>query len=127
MAKNKARDLKKESRWRKLVSAQQRSGQTVRHYCQEKGLTESAFWFWKRELARRDAEEPTRHPGGQSSQRRNGRARPVPSLVPVTIGPALPHATSIEVLLPHGASVRVAAGCDEATLRMVLAALGSRP
>jgi hypothetical protein len=29
----------------------------------------------------------------------------------------------IEVSLPRGVSVRVAAGCDEATLRMVLAAL----
>jgi len=45
------------------------------------------------------------------------------SLVPVSIGPALPHAAPVEVLLPHGASVRVAAGCDEALLRIVLSAL----
>jgi transposase len=122
MAKR-VRDLKKEAGWRKLVSAQQRSGQTVRQYCQENGLAESAFWFWKRELARRDAEKPARHPGGRSSARRNQPARRLPSLVPVTIGPALPHAASVEVLLARGVSVRVGAGCDEATLRMVLAAL----
>lgn len=62
MAKR-GRDLKKESRWRKPVLAQQRSGQTVRQYCRENGLTESAFWFWKRELARRAGEKPTRRPG----------------------------------------------------------------
>jgi len=123
MAKKKARDLKKEARWRKIVAAQRRSGQTVRQYCQENALAESAFWFWKRELARRDAEEPTRHPGGGSSTRFNGPARHLPSLVPVMIGPAVGTIAPIEVLLSHGASVRVAAGCDEATLRMVLAAL----
>lgn len=126
MAKR-ARDLKKEARWRKLVSAQQRSGQTVRQYCQENALAESAFWFWKRELSQRDAEKPARCPGGPRSVHRKGPALRLPSLVPVTIGPALPQAAPIEVLLPHGASVRVAAGCDEATLRMVLSALGSRP
>jgi hypothetical protein len=45
MAKKKARDLKKEARWRKIVAAQRRSGQTVRQYCQENLLAESAFWF----------------------------------------------------------------------------------
>jgi hypothetical protein len=43
--------------------------------------------------------------------------------VPVTIGRALAHAAAIEVLLAGGVSVRVPSGCDEATLRMVLAAL----
>jgi hypothetical protein len=123
MTKRRARDLKKEARWRKLVSAQQRSGLTVRQYCQENALAESAFWFWKRELARRDAEKPARRPGGRSSAQRNEPARRLPSLVPVTIGPAVGTIAPIEVFLSHGASVRVAAGCDEATLRMVLAAL----
>jgi len=58
----------------------------------------------------------------RSSARRDQSARRLPSLVPVTIGPAITHAAPIEVLL-DGASVRVAAGCDEVTLRMVLSAL----
>jgi hypothetical protein len=120
-----ARDLRKESRWRKLVSAQHRSGQTVRQYCRENGLTESAFWFWKRELTKRDAEKPIRRSGSRSSVHHNERARRLPSLVPVMIGPAITHAAPVEVLLPHGARVRVAASCDEATLRMVLSALES--
>jgi hypothetical protein len=47
----------------------------------------------------------------------------MPSLLPVTIGPALGGLAPIEVSLPRGMSVRVAAGCDEALLRMVLLAL----
>lgn len=127
MAQRRACDLKKEFRWRKLASAQQRSGQTVRQYCQENALAESAFWFWKRALARRDAEKSVTLSGGQSSARPKEPLRRPPSLVPVTIGPALPHGAAIEVLLPHGASVRVSAGCDEATLRIVLSALERAP
>jgi hypothetical protein len=44
-------------------------------------------------------------------------------LVPVTIGPAVSTAAPIEVLFSGGTRLRVAAGCDEAMLRMVLAAL----
>jgi hypothetical protein len=123
MAKKKVRDLKKEARWRKIVTGQRRSGQTVRQYCRDKDLTESAFWFWKRELARRDAENAGHStvPRSRSARQRH-RARAT-SIIPVTIGPALPYAAAVEVSLPRGVSVRVATGCDEATLRMVLSAL----
>lgn len=122
------RDPKKEASWRKLTAAQRHSGRTVREYCQANGLAESSFWFWKRELARRDAEKPDRRPGGQCLERRKARERipRVPALVPVTIGPAVSATAPIEVLFSGGVSVRVAAGCDETMLRMVLSALESR-
>jgi len=123
MAQGKQRDLRLEARWRKRLARHERSGVTAREFCRRQALAESAFWFWKRELARRDAEKPARHPGGRSAARRNQPALRLPSLVPVTIGPALPHAAPVEVFLPHGVRVRVAAGCDEAMLRMVLLAL----
>ena len=75
MTKRRARDPKKEARWHKIVAAERRSGQTVRQHCQETGLSESAFWFWRRELAQRDADRPTLHFGGQSSSHPNGRQR----------------------------------------------------
>ena len=121
------RDPKKEASWRKLTSGQQHSGQTVREYCQANALAESSFWFWKRELARRDAEQPSRRPGGASLKRRQGRQRTprLPALVPVTIGPARNTTAPIEVLLSQGVSVRVASSCDEALLRLVLSVLES--
>jgi len=144
MAKRRTRDLKKEARWRKVVAQQQRSGLSVRQYCQEHSLTESAFWFWKRELARRDAEQrlttsqtrlttasllpgPRRGPARrESSQGRRPRERgPALGLVPISIGPALGAMATIEVVLSGGVSVRVMAGCDEATLRMVLWAVSN--
>jgi hypothetical protein len=121
------RDPKKEASWRKLTSGQQHSGQTVREYCRANALAESSFWFWKRELARRDAEKPSRRPGGQSLKHHKGRQRTprLPALVPVTIGPAVSTTAPIEVLLSRGVSVRVSAGCDEAMLSMVLSVLES--
>jgi len=123
MAHGKPRDLRLEARWRKTLARHERSGVTAREFCRRHGITESAFGFWKRELARRDAEKSTGHPSGLRSSGRKGRPRRLPSQVPVTIGPALPHAAPVEVMLPHGVSVRVAADCEEATLRMVLSAL----
>lgn len=111
-----------------MVAGQRRSGQTVRQYCQENDLPESAFWFWKRELARRDAEKPIRHSGRQSSSRRNGgqRSPRMPSLMPVTIGAALGVTAPIEISFAHGVHVRVASDCEEVLLRMMLSALESR-
>lgn len=120
-AKGKARDGAREARWRKVMSAQGHSGRNVRQYCREQGLSESAFWFWKRELARRAAEERV----GRSDRRRSKRRPRRPEFIPVSLGPALPLAP-IEVQLTGGVNVRVAAGCEEATLRMVLEVLGSR-
>lgn len=130
-AQRRARDPQREARWRRVISGQQRSGQGVRAYCEAHGLAESAFYYWKRELGRRDGRVPERRaaaPGkGRTAVRARQRGRSVrPSLVPVTIGRALQSATAIEVLLAGGVSVRVAAGCDEALLRMVLSALEGR-
>ena len=106
MAHGKRRELKLETQWRKAVARQRRSGSTAREFCRREGVKESAFHFWKRELARRDAEGPGRHPGAKGSGHRRGRqhSRPTPSLIPVTIGPAFAHAAPIEVSLPGGVS-----------------------
>jgi hypothetical protein len=123
MAHGKRRDLKLEAGWRRALARQRRSGLTAREFCRRERVAESALHFWKRELARRDAEGPARRPGGRSSADRKRGPRRLPSLIPVSIGPAITHAAPVEVMLPHGVSVRVAAGCEEATLRMVLSAL----
>ena len=45
----------REAYWRRQVGAWERSGESVRGYCRSRGLSESGFHFWKRELKRRDA------------------------------------------------------------------------
>ncbi len=46
-------DPEKERYWRGLVQGQGGSGQSVREYCRQAGVKESAFYWWRRELARR--------------------------------------------------------------------------
>ena len=69
MSKGPDRDVKKWDRWRGLVDRQSRSGQSVRAFCREHGLGESAFYFWRRQLA-----SETRTPDAlRRSSRRTGR------------------------------------------------------
>ena len=50
--------------WRGTLAAYGGSGRSVRQFCQERGLRESAFYFWRRTIARRDglAAAPPRKP-----------------------------------------------------------------
>jgi len=51
------RDLKKEAYWRQAVPRQSVSGLSIRAWCRDQGVQEATFHWWRRELARRDAEQ----------------------------------------------------------------------
>ena len=51
------RDVAKERFWREVIGEQAGSGQSVRAFCRERRLTESAFYFWRRELKQRKAQK----------------------------------------------------------------------
>jgi transposase len=106
MAKGIERDPRKEAFWRRVLRAHGTSGRSVREYCQQRGLTESAFHFWRREIERRDRET---------------RDRRTSAFVPVLVEPT--PETPIEVTLVSGCVVRVRAGFRADTLRQLLALL----
>lgn len=54
MARGTRRDQKKEVFWRQLVRGQAGSGLSVRAWCRRHGQRESAFYWWRTQLARRD-------------------------------------------------------------------------
>jgi len=56
MGSHRARDLAKEAAWRRRVDRQADSGLSIRAWCGRHGVAESGFHWWRRELARRDAE-----------------------------------------------------------------------
>src|SRR6476660_8236912 len=56
------RNAVKEKRWRRLLQQWRRSGLTGRDFCAEHRLAEPSFYFWKREIARRDQERLPRTP-----------------------------------------------------------------
>ena len=104
------RDRKKEAAWRRHISAQAGSGLSVGVYCRQQGLQASGFYWWWRELARRDAEQPS----------------PPATFVPVTVAARTPASTGkgrIEIILPGDRRVRVMGAVDRQRLADVLAVL----
>jgi len=110
MAKSRARDLTKEAAWRRRLSRHAASGQSVRAWCRQHRVTEAAFHWWRRELARRDAET---------------RAT---SFVPVhvTDSPARDGDQHIEIMLTDGRRVRVTGTVNREMLTEVLDVLELR-
>lgn len=120
------RDRKKEAFWRRVIGRQPCSGMSVRAWCRKHSVRESSFYWWRRQLARRDAEV-------FSSVAR----KPAPVLVPVRItadqseddavvlsaagGPL----SRIEIVLPARRCVRLIGSVDRQALTDVLAVLTS--
>jgi hypothetical protein len=99
----------KEAKWRRVVEGQPGSGLSIRAYCAQRGLREQGFYWWRRELARRDADPPA-------------------AFVPVTV---MAEASStpagrVEIVLPGGRRIRVRGPVDRRMLADVLAVLTAR-
>jgi transposase-like protein len=112
------RDVDKERVWRDAIRRWHSSGQTIRGFCRQRGLSEAAFHAWRRTIARRDE----RAVPAASPERR-------PTFVPLraTPPPAAPAAAPLELVLGAGRVVRVSPGFDAATLQALLAALEEQP
>jgi transposase len=104
------RDLKKEKHWRRMVRNHAASGLSVRAWCRKHGEKDAAFYWWRRELARRDAENSE------------------PTFVPVCVTGDAPTDThgGIEILLAGGRRVQVSGRVDRQMLTDVLAVLEGR-
>ena len=92
--------------WRERITEQERSGRSVKQFCQERGLAECSFYAWRKRL--RQQQEPVRFALFERHTARRQEAAGQASLV---------------LVLPPGARLRISAGVDSTTLRMVLAAL----
>ena len=125
--------------WEEAMRRWRESGQSVREFCRNEGVRESAFYFWRRELAQRsqstDAANGSRPPvsplttASHSPKRASSRHRSIPSFLPVRVveDAAAEAASGVEIILAHGRTVRVRSGFDRQTLVDVLAVLEVRP
>jgi len=90
------------TKWRRLVSEQARSGQTVKAFCRERGLCRPYFFVWKKRLCKRAAAkflevhvtEPT---------------------------PRMPDDSRVEIRLQNGRGLLVGRGFDTEHVRALLA------
>jgi hypothetical protein len=105
MSQGKPRDTRKEQQWRRWIGQWQRSGLTIRAFCERHHLSQPSFYGWRRASQQRDAVAST--------------------LVPVQlVHDDEPVAASIvEVVLPGGPTLRVPPRFDAASLRQLLLVL----
>ncbi len=96
------RDGSRREFWRYLIHQQARSGQQVRAFCSEHGVTEQSFYGWKKRLS--------------------GEA-PVSFALVATDGAGGKREAPLELDLGSGQRLRIPCGVDGATLRTVLAVL----
>jgi transposase-like protein len=85
--------------WSKLISEQAVSGQAVRLFCQERGVGEHSFYYWRKRLQKN---EPVRFALLEAKTQIEDMA------------PAL------ELVLSTGERLRIGNGVNAATLRVVL-------
>jgi hypothetical protein len=86
-AKGLQRDPARERRWRGLLKQFAASGQSIRRFCAARRLKETAFYFWRREIERRDAQAPARRSTRHKAQRPVSFAQAI--LRPATTGGGL--------------------------------------
>ena len=94
--------------WRKLVAGQAQSGMSIRDWCDRHGVSEPSFYFWRRELARRQEQ----------------RQELSPQIVPVEVAPSGAGSHwELEIELPGQFVVRVSPECNLNLLRQALTVL----
>jgi hypothetical protein len=85
-------------------------GLPTAQFCAAEGVSLASFYLWKRRLAKTPADSP----GPDEA----------PRLLPVRLGSA---PAPLELVLPGGTVLRVAAGADPVTLATLLRLLGVSP
>ena len=108
----------REAHWRKVLAEAASSSLSKTDFCRTRGIKLTTYFWWKREIARRDA--------GVRRARNKITAPSTPiSLVPVRLikreEPERP--SPIEVVLEGGHTIRVFPGFDPDTFRRVVAVL----
>lgn len=130
------RDPVKERFWRRVLRQQDAGRLSVREVCERRGLAESAFYAWRREIRRRDQQkdqdtasahrrQSTALAGASAYSARppRKRGRPAqPRFLPVSVANLAPPA-AVEIHLPSGIVLRIGRDCDLAALRAVLGAV----
>jgi hypothetical protein len=134
MGRKGERDPERERYWREVLTSREQSGLSVREYCDRERLSEASYYYWRREVARRDSERPSRRPrerGLRSTLPGRGR-KPRSGLQPlfrelaIVGGPAVSVDRGLEIVLPDGCRVHVASEVDRALLADIFAALEAR-
>ena len=127
----------REAHWRQALADWSGSGLSKMAFCRERGLSPSAFHWWKGELVRRDAARRSRSSSPFSPKAQEAKARPAFVAVRLaegaTTGAAVPLTGNggvegaVEVVLGNGRRVRVGTGFETEVLARVVGVLEGLP
>jgi transposase len=103
----------REQYWRGYLTRWEASGLSVREFCEFHDLSQQSFYWWRREIARRD----------------QAKAQFLPVQVISDEPPAPADGGAVEIVLAQGRLLRVRPGFDPQTLVRVVEVLeaGGRP
>lgn len=129
-----AKQVGTEADWRGVLADWQSSGLDGRSYCRQKGISEHAYYAWKRIIRLRDAERAssarrTRTPVTTASQKNaksSGPGKQPAAKPPLFLPVHFKSPGGIEIRHACGHTLIVREGCDAAMLRLVLDAIERR-
>jgi len=118
----KPRDAAKERYWRNLIRRHDASGLGTRRFCDQVGVPQHRFHWWRRTLRRRDQHDASAvHSEDAARAVSAGRDDDGSAFLPVRLPFSL--GTSIEVVHPRGYVIRVPSLFDAHALQRILVAL----
>jgi transposase-like protein len=104
---NSSRSAEKAEFWRLVLDEHRNSGMSIKAFCAQQGVSEPAFYAWRRKL-----------------QSRGASSDPPGKLVPVTVvddhRPELRDPSQVQIVTPAGFVLRVSASLPTSELTLLL-------
>ena len=106
MSKEQASNTDRRQFWQMVIDTCKESGLSIAAFCKKEGISEAAYYYWRKKLIGTTVESNRKNP-------------------PAFIEVALPqsNATSLELVLSSGNTLRINPGADNKMLSDVLSAL----
>ncbi len=118
----------RELEWRDTMRRWRESGVSGRAFCRRERLAESLFYYWKREIARRDLGLPPESGNGKPKAKRGRRvAKGAGRFVPLEVCRVELGSVALELVLAGGRRVRVGGDFSAAVLRKLIEVLEPAP
>jgi len=137
-------DSSREAFWRGIIQQRLQAGLNIREFCRREQLSESAYHYWKREIAKRDGQPFNGKSKKKTTSKQDRNSQP--TFIPVSLDSVAMHQPQIEqpqveqpqieqpqieqpqieILYASGTTVRIASGCDATTISVILQAMGNR-
>jgi len=105
--KEKSSGIEQRQFWQMVIEAHQESGLSVAAFCKKEGISEAAYYYWRRKLA-----------GGMPKSKEKSS----PEFLEVVL-PKSNNAMALELVLVSGNTLRINPGADNKILSRVLSAL----